>query len=164
MSNPVSFHDAVLYLFNQKYPVTTLAGMEQGAITKAIKEIAEGLGATNVQVVAVHDSFNLTCDEPKNFTWTPPLPTPTFQSELEGLINKYSIENQSSTPDFLLAEYMLGCLAVFNTITIKRASWYGREAGVPGCLERNKNETAGVQAAAGDQPPRSAAHAVHTLG
>ena len=61
---------------------------------------------------------------------------PTFQAELEALINKYSVENQSSTPDFILAEYLVGCLEVFNKTVIRRAGWYGREAGRPGCMEQ----------------------------
>jgi hypothetical protein len=38
----------------------------------------------------------------------------TFVSELEQLIDKYSLENQSNTPDFILAEYLRGCLDVFS--------------------------------------------------
>jgi len=38
----------------------------------------------------------------------------TFQKELEQLINKHSIENGSDTPDFILAEYMMGCLKAYG--------------------------------------------------
>lgn len=44
--------------------------------------------------------------------------------ELASLLNRFSQENGSDTPDFLLSEYLLGCLAVWNTITVKRDSWY----------------------------------------
>lgn len=47
-----------------------------------------------------------------------------FQKELEDLINKYSVENGSDTPDFLLASYLMGCLLNFNTITQHRDKWY----------------------------------------
>lgn len=32
-----------------------------------------------------------------------------FKSELEKLINRYSQENKSNTPDFILCEYILNC-------------------------------------------------------
>ena len=55
-----------------------------------------------------------------------------FKKELEGLINKYSIENESDTPDFILAEYLMGCLKTFNDITKSRDRWYGVNL-YPGC-------------------------------
>ena len=51
--------------------------------------------------------------------------TPTFGSELEALINKYSKENASNTPDFILANYLDNCLEVFNSTMQDRARWYG---------------------------------------
>ena len=51
---------------------------------------------------------------------------PTFLEELTALINKHSRENGSNTPDFLLAEYLVKCLEVFETTTMKRENWYGR--------------------------------------
>ena len=52
---------------------------------------------------------------------------PNFRQELAALINKYSLENLSDTPDFILGEYLQGCLAAFNVATRKREKWYGRE-------------------------------------
>lgn len=51
-----------------------------------------------------------------------------FQQELTALINRYSIENASNTPDFILAGYLVGCLTVFNQAVNERECWYGREA------------------------------------
>jgi len=48
----------------------------------------------------------------------------TFESELKALINKYSLENQSNTPDFLLAHYVEQCLANYATIVMARDSWH----------------------------------------
>ena len=48
-----------------------------------------------------------------------------FQEELIELINCHSIENGSDTPDFILAEYLVDCLKVFNKISKKRDAWYG---------------------------------------
>ena len=41
-------------------------------------------------------------------------PPPTFELELTRLINKHSLENQSNTPDFILAEYLVASLEAFN--------------------------------------------------
>lgn len=48
----------------------------------------------------------------------------TFQKELTSLINRYSKENKSNTPDFILAEYMNECLLIFERIIAKRDEWY----------------------------------------
>lgn len=49
-----------------------------------------------------------------------------FQQELTQLINKYSKENESNTPDFILAEYLNNCLAVFNITSKARENFYGK--------------------------------------
>jgi len=54
-----------------------------------------------------------------------------FQNDLSELINKYSYENESNTPDFLLAEYLSDCLVSYNKLLNKRNKWYGRKE-VPG--------------------------------
>jgi hypothetical protein len=54
----------------------------------------------------------------------PPL---TFARELESLVNRYSQENASNTPDFILAEYLMLCLAAWNHGVTRREQWYGRE-------------------------------------
>ena len=48
-----------------------------------------------------------------------------FENELELLINKYSKENESDTPDFVLAEYLKGCLDIYSETVQKRDKWYG---------------------------------------
>ncbi len=49
-----------------------------------------------------------------------------FTRELEQLINKYSVESESNTPDFILAEYLNNCLNTFNLAVKRRKDWYGR--------------------------------------
>lgn len=34
--------------------------------------------------------------------------------ELESLINRFSVENRSNTPDFILAEYLVSCLFAYE--------------------------------------------------
>lgn len=50
-----------------------------------------------------------------------------LEKDLAGVLNSYSQENASDTPDFILAEYMLACLAAWNQGVQKRDKWYGRE-------------------------------------
>ena len=46
-----------------------------------------------------------------------------FEKELQHLINKYSIENASNTPDFILAEYIRAFLEK-KEVKSKREDWY----------------------------------------
>lgn len=55
----------------------------------------------------------------------------TFQDELAALINKHSEENESNTPDFVLAGYLYDCLEAFNRATRDRSQWYGMADGIP---------------------------------
>lgn len=50
-----------------------------------------------------------------------------FDDELVCLLNKYSKENASNTPDFILAGYLKSCLLAWNEATKDRETWYGRE-------------------------------------
>lgn len=50
-----------------------------------------------------------------------------FRKSLEILINQNSIENNSDTPDFILAQYIDECLEVFDRAVKARDSWYGHE-------------------------------------
>jgi len=43
-----------------------------------------------------------------------------FRAELTELINKHSLENKSDTPDFILAIFVLECLASFDKAVNKR--------------------------------------------
>ncbi|HXI77941.1 MAG TPA: hypothetical protein VNH21_12435 [Steroidobacteraceae bacterium] len=59
-----------------------------------------------------------------------------FRREVETVINRYSRENSSDTPDFILAEYLTDCLAAFDKGVRERERWYGRyvmgRPGAPG--------------------------------
>lgn len=50
-----------------------------------------------------------------------------FEKELQHLINRFSKENGSNTPDFILAEYLNDCLVTYNKALQKREKWYGRD-------------------------------------
>lgn len=49
---------------------------------------------------------------------------PSFIKELEQLINKYSLENGSNTPDLILAGYLTDCLTAFNKSVNYRQNWF----------------------------------------
>ena len=55
-----------------------------------------------------------------------------LEKKLESLINSESRENDSNTPDFILAEFMVNCLGAFELASNKREVWYGIEL-EPGC-------------------------------
>ncbi len=50
-----------------------------------------------------------------------------FRIELTELINKHSKENDSNTPDYILANYLSNCLDAFAIAVAQREHWYGRE-------------------------------------
>lgn len=55
------------------------------------------------------------------------VPLTYFEQDLRRLINAYSLENVSNTPDSILAEYLCGCLNAFNIAIEQRERWYGRK-------------------------------------
>jgi len=56
---------------------------------------------------------------------------PSFEQELVRLLNRHSKENESNTPDFLLAHYLLGCLNAYNLAVNQRDEWYRGEKPLP---------------------------------
>ena len=48
----------------------------------------------------------------------------TFQEKLEKIINEYSMEKRSDTPDFILAEYLLSCLHAFEKASNENRQWH----------------------------------------
>jgi len=47
---------------------------------------------------------------------------------LAAALNRFSAENASDTPDWILAQYLLGCLAAWNMAVQQREAWYSRDA------------------------------------
>lgn len=50
-----------------------------------------------------------------------------LRKEIEEAINRNSAENGSNTPDFILAEYLIQCLAAFDAACNARTKWYRPE-------------------------------------
>lgn len=53
---------------------------------------------------------------------------PTFFDALQSLINSYSVENGSNTPDFILANFLFKALISFDDAVNGREKFYGRDA------------------------------------
>lgn len=50
-----------------------------------------------------------------------------FKRDLAKLLNRYSMENGSNTPDFLLADYLFWCLLSYNSIAQKNDQWHSKD-------------------------------------
>ncbi|HEU4344769.1 MAG TPA: hypothetical protein VFU31_24740 [Candidatus Binatia bacterium] len=55
----------------------------------------------------------------------------TFTQELEHLINRHSMDNECNTPDFILAEYLICCLAAYKAAKAANDHWHGAQVIVP---------------------------------
>jgi hypothetical protein len=49
----------------------------------------------------------------------------SFREELRMLINRYSVESNSDTPDFILADYISDALDAFDEAIRQRDQWHG---------------------------------------
>lgn len=47
-----------------------------------------------------------------------------FEKALTELINKHSMESESNTPDFILAQYILTCLSAYKNAVTARDNWF----------------------------------------
>ena len=65
------------------------------------------------------DSFGVTNSEQAAYN------RKKFSEKLGDLVNTFSIENKSNTPDFILAEFMVYCLAAFEAASLRREAWFG---------------------------------------
>jgi hypothetical protein len=76
----------------------------------------------------------------------------SLRSDLSALLNRYSVENGSDTPDFILAAHLLGALELFDRTTARREAWYGRQkraTGGSGEVPEPPCETCGAPMALG---------------
>jgi hypothetical protein len=49
-------------------------------------------------------------------------------------INRHSCENESNTPDFVLADFLVACLEGLNRASVERENWYGKHLSIDGKL------------------------------
>lgn len=50
-----------------------------------------------------------------------------FYEELKRLINRHCRENESDTPDYILAQFLNSCLYIFERNVKERDRWYGHK-------------------------------------
>ena len=53
-----------------------------------------------------------------------------LKEELSTIINKASRENESNTPDFILASYLMDCLQAYEKASKWREDWYGKRLAI----------------------------------
>lgn len=51
----------------------------------------------------------------------------SLERELQSLLNRFSMDNISNTPDFVLAQFLLSCLKGFDAAVQQRETYYGRD-------------------------------------
>lgn len=51
--------------------------------------------------------------------------TNSLEKDLSTILNCHSEENKSDTPDFILAQYLMASLDVYNKVTKERDRWKG---------------------------------------
>lgn len=59
----------------------------------------------------------------------------SFTNELTALLNRYSKENESNTPDFILAQYIEASLTAFTQASRERERWYGKGLTIAGVVD-----------------------------
>lgn len=52
-------------------------------------------------------------------------PLTPVEDEIRSVLNRYSAEAPSGTPDHILAAYLIDCLKAFNEAVSLRAEWRG---------------------------------------
>lgn len=53
--------------------------------------------------------------------------TQDLERDIAAALNRVCAENASNTPDFILAQFLIGCLAAWNAGVQQRETWYGRD-------------------------------------
>ena len=51
-----------------------------------------------------------------------------IEKEIAEVLNINSRESVSNTPDYILAQCLMGCLTALETAIQQRETWYGRDA------------------------------------
>lgn len=67
-----------------------------------------------------------------------------LERELTTLLNRHSEENESGTPDFILAGFLIGVLDAYNKTLGERAVWRGESVELP-ALQRISEDSSALQ-------------------
>lgn len=55
-----------------------------------------------------------------------------FPEQLRRLLNRNGIDTKTSTPDHVLASYLIGCIGIFQDATDNRERWFGHRLTIGG--------------------------------
>jgi hypothetical protein len=55
-----------------------------------------------------------------------------LREDVRQVLNRHSAENASNTPDFILADFLLGCLVYYELAIQARSKWYGHMDAIGG--------------------------------
>lgn len=80
-----------------------------------------------------------------------------FNEAIRAAINRYSRENGSNTPDYILADYLCACLAAFEYANNTREKWHGYRLSLGRAIrieeEQHEEAIPGMAPGAGVQAP-----------
>ncbi len=108
-----------------------LCGIIEGATLEETKDALYEFVVNNLRKVA--EPLTIPGDMKMKLTYAKSPPTDkvvkmtAFEKELRDLLNRTSQENDSDTPDFILARYLCSCLHAFNRAVLDRTAWYEPE-------------------------------------
>ena len=68
-----------------------------------------------------------------------------LQDAIEEAINRNSGENDSNTPDFILAAFLMDCFDAFTKCSRDREQWYGKSLSIGGGLTLGEQQAKGGQ-------------------
>jgi hypothetical protein len=90
-----------------------------------------------------------------------------FKKELTLLLNRFSMENKSSTPDFILARYLTQCIDTFNDVVVQRDHWHGYNTRIKASSDSVSPQNASAAepsspSAATDDPARGTSCSPHS--
>lgn len=84
------------------------------------------------------------------------VPEPTdLRAAIERAVNRFSAENGSNTPDFILADYLVACLTMFDATVNRRDEWWQNRSRLrPGAKLGDENDIADRPTVNPSEPPK----------
>lgn len=73
--------------------------------------------------ILINDGENWSVVDSQNFEFTTKNVETDFKQELTSLLNRYSIDNDAMTPDFILADFVIEMLASYGSAVNRTARW-----------------------------------------
>jgi hypothetical protein len=107
-------------------------------LIKALRDLGDSYGPlgvalaaadlTDANVLITILSGEIPLDSPE------PVEPPSLADDIAAVLNRHCAENASNTPDFILAQFMLGSLNAFEVASVHREQWYGKRLSIGGVV------------------------------